>query len=119
MPEYTIGKMEMNFAQMIWEREPVRSGELVKLCEEQFGWKKSTTYTVLKRLCDRGLFINENGAVISLVSREEFLTRRSREFVGEAFGGSLPAFLLAFTRREKLSEKDIQELRKIVDRMDG
>ncbi|WP_026495785.1 BlaI/MecI/CopY family transcriptional regulator [Butyrivibrio sp. WCD3002] len=110
-----LGEVQMQFAKLIWEMEPVGSGELVKLCAEEFGWKKSTTYTVLKKLCEKGLFKNVDGVVTSLISQEEFYTRRSEEFVEETFGGSLPAFLAAFTSHQKLSKKELNEIQKIID----
>ena len=110
-----LGEVQMQFAKLIWEREPVGSGELVKLCAEEFGWKKSTTYTVLKKLCEKGLFKNEDGMVSSLISQDEFYTRRSEEFVEETFGGSLPAFLAAFTSHQKLTQKELQEIQRIID----
>ena len=110
-----IGEVQMQFAERIWEKEPIASGELVKLCADEFGWKKSTTYTVLKKLCEKGLFQNIDGVVTSLISKEEFYTRKSEQFVEETFGGSLPAFLAAFTSRQKLSPKEIAEIRKIID----
>ncbi len=110
-----IGAAEMRFAQIIWEQAPVPSGELVKLSEERLGWKKSTTYTVLRRLCEKGLFRNEGGTVTVLVDRDSFQESRSRRFVAESFGGSLPAFLAAFTARKKLTEKEIGELQKLID----
>ena len=119
MAENGLGAMESRFADMIWEREPVSSTELVKLCEREFGWKKSTTYTVLKRLSERGLFVNEGGTVRSLVSRRDYYSARSESFVDEAFSGSLPAFLAAFTSRKKLSEEDIDELQRLIDGMRG
>lgn len=110
-----IGEVQMKFAELIWEREPISSGELVKLCADEFGWKKSTTYTVLKKLCEKEIFQNVDGIVTSLISKEEFYTRKSEQFVEETFGGSLPAFLAAFTSRQKLSKKEIAEIRKIID----
>lgn len=115
MAEYKLGEVEMRFANLIWENEPLSSGNLVKLCEKELDWKKSTTYTILRRVCDRGLFQNESGIVTSLVSREEFDAMQSRQFVEESFGGSLPKFLAAFTSRSKLSEKEIKELQEIID----
>ncbi len=115
MAEYRIGEMEMRFAEIIWSHEPLASGELVKLCEKELSWKKSTTYTILRRLCDRGLFRNEEGVVVSLVSREEFLSGQSEEFVEKTFQGSLPGFLAAFSRRKKLTEEEIAEIRKIIE----
>lgn len=111
-----LGEVQMQFAKLIWEKEPVGSGELVKLCTDEFGWKKSTTYTVLKKLCEKGLFQNEDGVVSSKISQEEFYTRKSEEFVEETFGGSLPAFLAAFTSRQKLSKKELDEIREIIDK---
>nr|MBQ4457595.1 BlaI/MecI/CopY family transcriptional regulator [Clostridia bacterium] len=108
-----IGEVQMQFAERIWEKEPIASGELVKLCADEFGWKKSTTYTVLKKLCEKGLFQNVYGVVTSLISKEEFYTRKSEQFVEETFGGSLPAFLAAFTSRQKLSSKEMAEIQKI------
>lgn len=115
MAEYRLGAIEMRFADIIWNNEPLQSGELVKLCEKELNWKKSTTYTILRRLCERGIFQNTDGRVTSLVSKEEFTARQSEEFVEEAFQGSLPKFLTAFTTRKKLSDNEIQELQKIIE----
>lgn len=115
MKDYRLGEIEMRFAEIIWQNEPLSSGELVKLCEEKLNWKKSTTYTILHRVCDRELFQNENSIVTSLVSKEEFLAAQSEKFLEDAFEGSLPRFLAAFTTRNKLSEKEIQELQKIIE----
>lgn len=116
MAEYRLGEIEMRFANLIWENEPIASGELAKLCEKELNWKKSTTYTILHRVCDRELFQNEKGVVTSLVSKEEFHAMQSRQFVEESFGGSLPKFLTAFTSRSKLSEEEIRQLQEIIDR---
>ena len=105
----------MRFADIIWENEPLASGELVKLCEKALNWKKSTTYTILRRVCDRELFQNQDGIVTSLVSKEEFFAGQSEQFVEETFHGSLSKFLAAFTRRKKLSEEEINELKKIIN----
>ena len=115
MAEYRLGEIEMKFAELIWEREPVSSGELAKLSEKELGWKKSTTYTILKRIQERGLFQNEKGIVTSLVSKQEFLARQSEQFVEETFSGSLPCFLAAFTSGHKLTEEEISELQKIIE----
>ena len=112
-----FGEVQMKFAELIWENEPVGSGDLVKLCSEKFEWKKSTTYTVLKKLCEKGLFQNIDGVVTSKISKEDFYSQKSEEFVEEAFGGSLPAFLSAFTSHQKLSKKDIAEIRNIIDKI--
>lgn len=113
--EYKLVVIEMRFADIIWENEPLQSGELVRLCEKELGWKKSTTYTILRRLCERGLFQNQEGSVTSLLSKEEFAARQSEEFVEEAFEGSLPRFLAAFTRRKKLTDQEIAELQRIIE----
>lgn len=115
MAEYKLGEIEKKFAQIIWREEPLSSGELVKLCETELSWKKSTTYTVLKRLCERGLFINEKGMVRSLVSEKEFEANISEQFVEEVFCGSLPRFVAAFTNNRKLSEKEVEELKRIIE----
>ena len=115
MSDLKMGPVETRFAEIIWEKEPVGSTELVKLAEEALGWKKSTTYTVLKRLCDRGIFQNEGGTVTSRLSRADYDTAQSQQFVEESFSGSLPAFITAFTRRKKLTEDEIAELQKLID----
>lgn len=113
--EYKLGAMETRFADLIWNNEPLASGELVKLCETELEWKKSTTYTILRRLCERGIFQNRDGAVTSLISKQEFFALQSEQFVEETFDGSLPQFLAAFTTRKALSEKDIDELQRFID----
>ena len=115
MSELRMGAIESRFADMIWENEPIPSPELVKLAERELRWKKSTTYTVLKRLCERGIFQNQGGVVTSLISRQDFYAVQSEKFVEEAFSGSLPAFLAAFTARKKLSEEEIAELQALID----
>ena len=119
MAEYKLGEMESIFADIIWQQEPLSSRKLSELAEQRLNWKRTTTYTVLKRLCDRGLFQNNGGQVTSLVSRGEFYARQSEEFVDSAFQGSLPAFLAAFSSRKKLSDSEIQELQKLIDSMRG
>lgn len=116
MNNYKLAQSEAKFADLIWRHEPIGSGELVKLCEEELAWKKSTTYTVLKKLCERGIFQNENAVVSSLIKKDEFYARQSRRFVEDIFGGSLPKFLTAFTLQTKLSEKEIDELQKLIDK---
>ena len=115
MSELRMGAIESRFADMIWENEPVPSPELVKLAERELSWKKSTTYTVLKRLCERGIFQNQGGIVTSLISRQDFYAVQSEKCVEETFSGSLPAFLAAFTTRKKLSEEEITELQALID----
>ncbi len=115
MEDMRLGAVESKFADIIWEREPVPSGELVKICEKELSWKKPTTYTVLRKLCERGIFRNENGAVSSLISREDFYAIQSEKFVEETFEGSLPLFLAAFTKRKNLSKAELKELRDMID----
>lgn len=115
MRDYQLGAVESRFADMIWENEPISSPQLAKCCEEKLGWKKSTTYTVLKRLCDKGIFQNEKGTVTSRISRRDFYAMQSQRFVEETFDGSLPAFLAAFTSRKNLSAQDIAQLRRMVE----
>ena len=116
MIDYELGEVQSRFADIIWEHQPVASGELVRLCESSFGWKKSTTYTVLKKLCEKGLFINDGGTVKALVSKEEFYSQKSEKFVQETFGGSLPAFLAAFASGRKISQAEAEEIRRMIDR---
>lgn len=115
MIDKKMGLIESKFADIIWQGEPLTTAELVKLCEKRFNWKRTTTYTVLKRLSERGLFQNNNGTVTSLISREEFYSVQSEKFVEETFAGSLPAFLAAFTSRKELTADEIAEIRRIID----
>ncbi len=115
MNDYQMGAVESKFADIIWENEPVSSTELVKRSEEMFKWKKSTTYTVLKRLCEKGIFQNNKGTVTSLVSKQEFYSVQSEKFVEETFNGSLPAFLAAFTARKNLTPDEVAQLRRMVE----
>lgn len=114
MSDYQLGAVESRFADIIWENEPISSAELTKRSQEQLKWKKSTTYTVLKRLCDKGIFQNNDGTVTSLLSRQEFYARQSRRFVQESFDGSLPAFLAAFTSGKSLSAEEVAQLRRMI-----
>lgn len=113
--EVRLAYVESNFADIIWEHEPVGSGELVKLCEERLNWKKSTTYTVLRKLCERGIFQNIDGIVTSVLSKEEVQVAQSEQFLSETFGGSLPAFIAAFTSKNKLTRKEVSEILKLID----
>ena len=117
--EIVLGEVQEQFAEIIWENEPVASGELVKIAELRLGWKKSTTYTVLRKLCEKGLFQNKDGMVSSIISRDDFYAIQSEEFVQETFKGSLPAFLTAFTSRNKLSEQEISELEDLIKKSRG
>lgn len=119
MEELKLGTVESKFADIIWENEPISSGQLVKLCGQQLDWKKSTTYTMLKRLCQRGLFQNEKGMVSALMTKEEFGAAQSEKIIEESFDGSLPAFIAAFTSRKKLSPDDVNEIQKMIDSYRG
>jgi len=115
MKEYKLTESEEKFAELIWQNEPIGSGDLVKLCEKEMKWKKSTTYTVLKKLCDKGIFKNENATVSSLITRDEYYTRQSIRFVEDTFGGSLLKFLTAFISGKKLSKQQAEELKRLID----
>lgn len=114
MHDLQMGAVESRFADIIWQHEPISSAQLAKYSEEQLRWKKTTSYTVLKRLCDKGIFQNDKGTVTSLISKEEFYAMQSEKFVEETFDGSLPAFLAAFTARKHLTEEDVALLRRMV-----
>lgn len=115
MDELKLGVVESKFADIIWHHEPLHSRELVKLCECELHWKKPTTYTVLRKLCERGIFQNEDGMVTSKISRREFYAMQSEKFVAETFEGSLPAFLAAFTTRKALTPEEIAQIRRMID----
>lgn len=117
MSDLRMGTAEARFADIIWEKEPITSGQLAKIGLAEFNWKKTTSHTVLKRLCERGLFKNEGGTVTSLISRDEYYARHSEAYVEETFGGSLPAFLAAFGTRKQLSDEEVDELKKLIDGM--
>lgn len=119
MSDLRMGTAEARFADIIWEKEPITSGQLAKLGLAEFNWKKTTSHTVLKRLCERGLFKNEGGLVTSLISRDEYYARHSEAYVQETFGGSLPAFLAAFGTRKQLSDSEVDELKQLIDAMRG
>ena len=119
MSELRMGAIESRFADIIWQNEPITSPELVKLAAKELDWKKSTTYTVLKRLCERGIFQNHDGTVTSLISKKDFYAVQSEKFVEETFSGSLPAFLAAFTTRKKLSDAEINELQELINQSRG
>ena len=119
MSELRMGAIESRFADIIWQNEPITSPELVKLAAQELSWKKSTTYTVLKRLCERGIFQNNDGTVTSLISKQDFYAVQSEKFVEETFSGSLPAFLAAFTTRKKLSDAEINELQELINQSRG
>ena len=115
MLDFKLGNIETKFADLIWDNEPIQSGELVKLCNEQLNWKKSTTYTVLKKLSEKGLFKNENGKITSLISKKEYFSMQSESFINDTFNGSLPAFIASFTSRKELSNEEIDEIQNMIN----
>jgi len=115
MREYRLTDMEEKFADIIWENEPIKSPDLVRLCEVELNWKKSTTYTMLKRLEGKGIFANKNSMVFALIKKEDFYAVQSKLFVEETFDGSLPRFLAAFTRSKILSDKEVDALQKLIN----
>ena len=119
MADIRMGPAETQFAEIIWSNEPIASGLLSKKAEEILNWKKTTSFTVLKRLCERVIFQNQNGTVTSLISKEEFFARHSEAYVQETFGGSLPAFMAAFSTRKKLTDKEIDEMKNLIEKMRG
>jgi len=119
MGDLKLGAVESRFAEIIWTHEPLTTGQLVKICAEQLQWKRTTTYTVLKKLSEKGIFKTENSVVTSVISRQEFDAMQSEQFVEENFKGSLPAFLAAFTARRKLSDQEIDEMKALIEQMRG
>ncbi len=118
MRDEMLSESEMTFARLIWDNEPIRSGKLVRLCNEKLGWKKSTTYTVLRNLCDAGIFQNQDAIVSSLVTKEQYMSRESTKIVENRFEGSLSKFITAFADRTKLTKDQIAELKKFIDEYD-
>lgn len=115
MAEYRLAEAEAKFADMIWENEPIHSKDLVQMAARELSWKSTTSYTVLRRLCDRGIFQNENTVVTSLISRDQFYARKSRQFVEDTFGGSLPKFLSAFIGAGRLNARQAEEIKQLID----
>lgn len=116
---YQMTDTEYKFAELIWAEEPIGSGELVKQCAEKFGWKKSTTYTFIKKLCENGIFRNENATVTSVLNEEEYHRRQGEAFVEKAYGGSLPKMIAAFIQSRKLSEAQIAEIEAMIEDYKG
>ncbi len=115
MTDIDLGNVQERFADIVWEHEPIGSGELVKLCEKELKWKKPTTYTVLRKLCEKGLLKNESGVVTSLISREDFYSAKSKQIVEDSYKGSLPSFVAAFISRKALSAEEAEEIQKMID----
>ena len=117
MDNLELGEVQLRFAELVWHNAPLPSGELVKICERELHWKKPTTYTVLRKLCEKGLFKNENGLVSVVISQEAFYAAKTERFVEETFDGSLPAFITAFTSRKKLSAAEVEEIQRMIERL--
>lgn len=115
MKNIELGALQEKFTEIVWENEPISSGELVKLCEEKLHWKKSTTYTVLRKMCEKGILQNNGGIVNSVVSRKQYCHQKGEQVVKEFFKGSLPAFIASFTQKSSLSEEDISEIQELID----
>lgn len=115
MEEIQLGAIEKKFAEIIWEKEPITSHELVKIAAEEFGWARTTTHNVIRKLSAKGLLENNKGVVFSLVSREQYYSMQSKQFVQNSFSGSLPAFIAAFTQGRKLTVEEAEEIRKMID----
>ncbi|MDY6307239.1 MAG: BlaI/MecI/CopY family transcriptional regulator [Oribacterium sp.] len=110
-----LAAVQERFADIVWANEPISSGDLVKVCEKELSWKKPTTYTVLRKLCEKGLLQNVDGIVSSLISKEEFYSAKSEQIIEDSYEGSLPAFIAAFTSHKKLSKKEVDEIQKMID----
>ena len=110
-----MAAVQERFADIVWANEPISSGDLVKVCEKELIWKKPTTYTVLRKLCEKGLLQNVDGIVSSLISKEEFYSAKSEQIIEDSYEGSLPAFIAAFTSHKKLSKKEVDEIQKMID----
>ncbi len=115
MRNIELGDIQLKFSEIVWENEPIASGKLVKICEEKLNWKKPTTYTVLRKLCEKGLFENRDGIVRSLISRNDFYSAKSRQIVEDSYHGSLPAFIAAFISRSDLTAEEAEEIQKMID----
>ena len=115
MIDFELGAVQERFADIVWIHEPIASGDLAKICEKELNWKRPTTYTVLRKLCEKGVLENRNGIVISLVSRDDFYSEKSERIVEDSYRGSLPAFIAAFVSRKKLSSQDVEEIQAMID----
>lgn len=113
--DYKLGVVESHFADIIWSHEPLPTSELVKICADELHWKRTTTYTVLKKLSERGLFHLQDGIVTAQISRDDYYALQSEKFVAETFNGSLPAFIAAFTKKKPLSQKELEEIRQMIN----
>ena len=119
MIDMELGAVQERFADLVWANEPVGSGELVKICEKELNWKKPTTYTVLRKLCEKGLLQNDNGVVTSLVSKDEFYSAKSEQIIADSYQGSLPSFIAAFISKNDLTKEEADEIQKMIDTFRG
>ena len=115
MIDFELGAIQERFADIVWEHEPIPSGELAKVCEKELSWKRPTTYTVLRKLCEKGLLQNRDGIVTSLVPREEFYSAKSEQIIADSYKGSLPAFIAEFISKKKLSAEEADEIQRMID----
>ena len=115
MKDFELGAIQERFADIVWEHEPIASGELAKICEKELNWKRPTTYTVLRKLCEKGLLRNRDGIVVSLVPREEFYSAKSEQIIEDSYRGSLPAFVAAFISRKSISAREAEEIQQMID----
>ena len=115
MKDFELGAIQERFAVIVWEHEPIASGELAKICEKELDWKRPTTYTVLRKLCEKGLLQNKDGIVVSLISREEYYSAKSEQIVEESYQGSLPAFVASFISRKHITAEEAEEIQKLID----
>lgn len=115
MGSIELAAVQERFADIVWANEPISSGDLVKVCEKELNWKKPTTYTVLRKLCEKGLLQNVDGIVSSLISKENFYSAKSEQIIEDSYEGSLPAFIAAFTSHKKLSKKEVDEIQRMID----
>ena len=116
MKSIELGDVQLKFAEIVWENEPVSSGKLVKICEEKINWKKPTTYTVLRILCEKGILRNDGGTVTSVMSKGEYYQQKGRQVVDDYYKGSLPAFIAAFTDQNELTSRDIDEIQELINK---
>lgn len=119
MIQYKLGEVEMSFVDIIWENEPLSSGELVKLANAELEWKKSTTYTIIKKLSEKGILQNKDSIVTTCITKEEYIALQSGKFIDETFSGSLPSFLASFSKGREISEKDFDEIQNFINQHRG
>ena len=115
MKDFELGAVQERFADIVWEHEPIASGELARICEKELSWKRPTTYTVLRKLCEKGLLQNRDGTVVSLVTREEFYSAKSEQIIEDSYNGSLPSFVASFISKKRISPEEADEIQRMID----